>query len=537
MPTHTALPTLIRERRAKARQRFLALAGSQSLAFRLPEDILNLAVARLGMTSLILAVSVTLMLALTVAIGTPKDVPTSTAAIHIGAAGAVSLLSLGLFFCTRWLKSRPQFVCNLGLVYEVLTGLLISWSEYSVIGEPLISVRGVSAVCMWMTVFRVIVPTPHLKAMAVSLLVASTGPLALAGWVFWGATLPSPSVVAALVAPNFFTAVFASMASALIYQISSDVTEERDLGSYRLGELIGTGGMGEVRRAHHRMLARDAAIKLIRREALGSLTTSQSQLLLRRFEREAQSTAALQSPHSVELFDFGTTADGSFFYVMELLTGMDLETMVRRFGPMPSSRVNYLLRQVCDSLQDAHQRGLVHRDIKPANIFSSKKGKHVDYVKVLDFGLVKVIQKDAVDDPLKTAAHSLHGTPAYLSPEAIVGEAGVDARSDLYSLGCVGYFLLTGKTVFEVEGVMNVLVAQVTRTPEPPSQRLSNPIDSRLEALVLRCLEKDPAARPQTAAEFEELLLLCDAEPWTAAQANAWWQAHLPDAFGEKLGI
>ncbi len=521
--------SIIHEHIVKARQRVQATPGGIATALRLPDDILNLAVARLGMTSIIVVVSVVVMVALSLLVGASTQAMLPHATFKLGVIVGVLVASIALHLSTRVLRARPHLVCNLGLIYEVFAGLLISIGEYSRLTEPTLSVHGVSAVCLWMTAFRVVVPTPMLKAVASSLLVATTGPIALAGWVWFGAPLPPASAVLALVAPNYLAAWFACLASALVFRIGTNVDEERNLGSYRLGELIGRGGMGEVRRGHHRMLARDAAIKLVPRNSLGSLTAEQSQLLLQRFEREAQVTASLQSPHSIELFDFGTTADGTFFYVMELLNGMDLETMVRRFGPMPSRRVVYLLRQVCDSLDDAHQRGLVHRDIKPANIFSARKGKHVDYVKVLDFGLVKVTRTDAGDDQLKTAANAVHGTPAYTSPEAIIGMVGVDARSDLYSLGCVAYFLLTGTTVFEVDGVMNTLVAHVTRQPDPPSRRLSSSIEPQLESLVLRCLEKDPNARPESAAALDLLLRDCGVDAWTAAEASAWWEAHLPE--------
>ena len=197
--------------------------------------------------------------------------------------------------------------------------------------------------------------------------------------------------------------------------------------------------MGEVWRAEHRLLARDAAIKLVRPEVLGARNDQEVQLTLRRFEREAQATAALNSPHTIQVFDFGITQDGTFYYVMELLAGRDLESLVREFGPLPAARTIYLLRQVCHSLADAHARGLVHRDVKPANIYVCRMGLDYDFAKVLDFGLVKIRNRPSADS-LTTMDQSTTGTPAYMAPECILGDVDVDRRADVYALGCVAYF-------------------------------------------------------------------------------------------------
>src|SRR5262245_24008926 len=220
------------------------------------------------------------------------------------------------------------------------------------------------------------------------------------------------------------------------------------MGSYHLVELLGRGGMGEVWRGEHRLLKRPAAIKLVRPELLGANSDADSHDMLRRFEREAQATAALSSPHTIRLFDFGVTSDRTFYYVMELLAGRDLESLVREFGPVPADRALFLLRQACHSLADAHARGLVHRDVKPANIYTCRMGLEYDFVKVLDFGLVKFADRTAMQQTLMTAAHTTTGTPAYMAPELILGEADIDRRADVYALGCVAYYLLTGQLVF-----------------------------------------------------------------------------------------
>ncbi len=213
---------------------------------------------------------------------------------------------------------------------------------------------------------------------------------------------------------------------------------------------------------------------------------------MRRFEREAHATAALSSPHTIKVFDFGLTDDGAFYYVMELLAGRDLESLVREFGPVPADRAVFLLRQVCHSLADAHARGLVHRDIKPANIYVCRMGLEYDFVKVLDFGLVKVRHRSGDTQTLATIEHGTTGTPAYMAPEIILGENDVDRRADVYALGCVAYYLLTGQLVFEADTPMKMFMQHVQATPLPPSQRTELPIPPALDDLVMSCLEKDP---------------------------------------------
>jgi serine/threonine-protein kinase len=300
------------------------------------------------------------------------------------------------------------------------------------------------------------------------------------------------------------------------------------MGSYELLERIGKGGMGEVWRARHRMLTRVAAIKLIRPEALLLEGEENAQVLLHRFEREARFTAALRSPHTVALYDYGTTEEGSFYYVMELLDGLDLETLVQRFGPLPAGRVIYLLSQAASSLLEAHLNGLVHRDIKPRNIFACRMGTEHDFIKVLDFGLVKLSATERTQTYL-TREGVTTGTPAYMAPEIALCRRDIDGRADLYSLGCVGYWLLTGHLVFEADSAMAMAMAHVQKQPVPPSLRTGIEVPGSLERVILRCLEKDPARRPETARELLDLLAECnDIEPWTQRDAERWWAAHAP---------
>jgi len=302
----------------------------------------------------------------------------------------------------------------------------------------------------------------------------------------------------------------------------------RELGSYRLVERLSTGGMGEVWRAEHRLLGRTAAVKLIRPE-ICSRDDAQTGTLERRFEREARVTAALRSPHTVTVYDFGTAPDGSFYYAMELLDGFDLEKLVTRFGPQSPERVIHLLLQVCDSLAEAHAHGLIHRDIKPQNIFVSRLGMNYDFVKVLDFGLVKTPEPFGGSQIRLTLDGTATGTPAFMAPEMAMGNT-VDARSDIYSLGCVAYRLLTGESVFEGDSPVSVLLAHIQEPPIPPSQRTEMDIPQELERVILACLEKDPGKRPQSAQELAGVLSACPLpEPWNARRAENWWSVHMPD--------
>ena len=318
----------------------------------------------------------------------------------------------------------------------------------------------------------------------------------------------------------------ATIISRVTYGLRQQVAEANELGQYVLEERIGSGGMGEVWRARHRLLIRPAAIKLIRPQMSGD-----PELLLRRFEREARATAALKSPHTVQLYDFGATEDGRLYYVMELLDGLDLETLVRQYGPLPAERVVHILRQVCSSLQDAHVNGLVHRDIKPANVVVSRAGTTFDFAKVLDFGLVKLdTARNSEDDAVELSTEgSPGGTPAFMAPEVVLGVADTDHRVDLYALGCVGYWLLTGKLIFEGGSVVEVMFHHAHTPPPRPSTRSELPIPAPLEDLVVECLEKDPARRPTSAEAVSTRLDAVSLESaWTVERAERWWAMHRP---------
>jgi serine/threonine-protein kinase len=313
----------------------------------------------------------------------------------------------------------------------------------------------------------------------------------------------------------------------IVHRVNMRLNDAREIGSYELIERIGAGGMGEVWRAQHRLLARPAAIKLIRSDWLGDTLIGRD-TLVRRFEREARDTAALCSIHTIDVYDFGLTEQGDFYYVMELLDGFSIEQLVKMFGPVCPARAVYLLRQVCHSLGEAHARGLVHRDVKPANIFVCRLGPDEDFVKVLDFGLVKNNAEGATVTRLSMEGTTA-GTPGYMAPEVALGRPDIDGRADIYSLGCVAYYLLTGQPVFSKDTIVATAMAHVQDAPVPPSHRAELVIPAALEALILDCLEKNPAARPASAEVVSaRLASTVPADAWTPDAARAWWELHQP---------
>ncbi len=326
------------------------------------------------------------------------------------------------------------------------------------------------------------------------------------------------------------SAVVAIFAAFLTFSLFTFAFDQRKRSFYDLEELIGSGGMGEVWRARHRTLARPTAIKLIREDRVEGLDGDDARRVLLRFEREAKATAALRSPHTIDVYDFGVTEDGHFFYAMEYLEGFDLEELVDQFGPVPAERAVHFLLQACDSLSDAHGQGLTHRDIKPANLFLSRLGPGRDYIKLLDFGLVQH-EKPVEQSEKLTLEGTTTGTPAYMAPEMVVQRNGVDSRSDIYALGCVGYWLITGKQVFEADTGVALIVEHVKTEPTPPSARTELPIPPELEAIIMKCLAKDPADRFQSAREMAAALSEVALERrWDTKRAEEWWDEHVPEA-------
>lgn len=294
--------------------------------------------------------------------------------------------------------------------------------------------------------------------------------------------------------------------------------EAKQLGQYRLEQKLGAGAMGVVYKGSHAMLRRPTAIKLLDADKVSDEATA-------RFEREVQITSLLTHPNTVAIYDYGRTPEGVFYYAMEYLEGINLQALVERYGPLSPARTIHFLRQICGSLYEAHSMGLVHRDVKPANLMVTRRGGESDVVKVLDFGLVK-----ARDESRSGAAEeyeSMAGTPLYMSPEAIQTPGLVDGCSDIYAVGAVGYFLLTGRTVFEAANVVELCEKQVMESPVPPSVRSGREIPADLESALLACLEKSRAKRPQTARDLAQRLARCAAAgAWSIDDAETWWSRH-----------
>jgi len=339
-----------------------------------------------------------------------------------------------------------------------------------------------------------------------------------------GMTLWYPQVAAEMtpirIAQQALVLVIAAVASAvgtrLINTLRREVFEARQLGQYRLIKPLGAGGMGEVYLAEHCMLKRPCAIKLIHPDQAGDPR------VLARFEREVQLTARLSHWNTVEIFDYGRTDDGTFYYVMEYLPGLSLEDVLKRHGPLPAERVVHLLRQTCQALREAHGVGLIHRDIKPANVFVAHRGGLHDVVKLLDFGLVKLVNENP--SARLSREGGISGTPLFMSPEQARGQSDLDARSDIYSIGAVAYALLTGRPPFDGSNAMDVMIAHVRDEAVRPSQHHAE-VPADLERVVLRCLSKNPADRFQDVESLEQALAECAAaDRWTQWDAARWWQ-------------
>lgn len=483
------------------------------------------AVWRIGIVGLIYSgCFLSFYVAYHVVAGLPVVQADDKAAVALGAV----LLGGAMFVVSRWSHWPVCRILRLALIFEVLASFLIAYIETHWPYEPTDMVRGHSAVAIWIVYFALLVPTNWRQTVLASFASAAMLPLALALHIVLG-RVPSPTVgqwVLINLAPALMVAATAPIARYLAH-LGAQVTRAHEAGSYELIERLGAGGMGEVWRARHRMLAREAAVKLIRPQSFGLHDTPAVEAARRRFEREAKATALLQCPHTVTLYDYGVTDDGDLYYAMELVHGMDVEELVRRHGEQPAERVVYILVQVCASLAEAHARGLTHRDIKPRNILIGRLGLEFDFVKVVDFGLVKALRNP--DQTRLTQDGATTGTPAYMAPEVALGAPGVDERADIYALGCVGYWLLTGQQVFTGKTPMAMALEHVQRQPVPPSQRVETVIPADLEEVILACLAKKPEARPQSALELRErLLATVAAGRWDSQAAESWWRIHEP---------
>jgi serine/threonine protein kinase len=481
-----------------------------------------------------LGVNLTIGVVFGIPLGAMLSAPTTIA--HVAGYGLITAVWL---ICRRGHFSLDTLGA---LDATALIGSCTAWAFFLDPKLPPSVFGAVTSVIMTTLARAIIVPSKAMRTLKLSLL--AMAPVMILMWIWIGpfqgqnVTLFEAYVPWLTVANQTLLLLVvlatAMLTSRILYDLRRSVREANELGQYLLEERLGAGGMGEVWRARHRFLVRPAAIKLIR-PGLLELSNAGPDVLLRRFEREAMATAALRSPHTVQLYDFGQADDGTLFYVMELLLGIDLEKLVSRHGPLPPERVIHLLTQVCHSLEEAHQNGLTHRDIKPANIFVTGTGTELDFVKVLDFGLVRLRPARSSDQVRLTNEDTVGGTPAYAAPEIVLGDAGYDHRVDIYAVGCVGYWLLTGKLVFEAATSMAMLVDHA-RTPAPRlGTRTELTIPADLEQVIMDCLEKDPSRRPASAAQLAQLLSACSVqERWTPERAERWWRAHMPQPAQER---
>jgi eukaryotic-like serine/threonine-protein kinase len=466
---------------------------------------------------------------------------TAFLALELGAPSATSaerdidrrLDVLGLALCgaTGVIAALPRlgdrFVLGAALVSEVvLCGLIsthVPWAGFVRTGH----LPGITWVVPIVILMALLVPAGGRATLVTAALALATMPLGLAFLAATGRVTASPADLVISTATALVALAIAHVASSAIHRAARQAAAARRLGSYQLAERIGTGGMGEVWRARHALLARPAAVKLVRADRIAGAAAAREEAL-RRFTREAQVTASLRSPHTVELYDFGVAADGRLYYAMELLDGQNLEHFVYQYGPVEPRRAVHWLRQACHSLAEAHGRGLIHRDIKPANLFLCVRGLDHDVVKVLDFGLATFTRASESGADLTQSGARL-GSPGYMAPEQVFGESSTP-RTDLYALGGVAYWLLAGARPFEAEAPAELLRMQAHATPRALVER-GHGVPAALEAIVMACLAKDPDARPRDAEELDaRLAAAVPGEPWTEEYARAWWRAHAPAA-------
>jgi eukaryotic-like serine/threonine-protein kinase len=493
---------------------------------------------RLGLLSLILGCGAFLAVVLNVLFAELLGIETEAvmgerALCH----GLVLALSVAMFALTRS-RLEPGFVLRIGLVYEVLGAWGVTLPNLFDQGFLHDHVGRVTWLCIWITLFPLLLPTSTPKKVATALLSASAVPALML--IAWLSGTPTPSLRGTLssVLPPFICAGLALVTSHFVAQLEARLRlatlEVERLGSYRLVKLLARGGMGEVWRAEHALLARPAAVKLIRTDPQDSETHDR---VLARFKREAETLAALNSPHTVSLFDFGVTSAGRPYCVMELLDGIDCEVLVRRFGPLPPARVVHVLLQSCLSLAEAHASGLIHRDVKPANICVCRVGVEYDFVKLLDFGLVSRLREEQIDP--ETGEPQLAGTPLFMAPEVIRGQ-DPDPRSDIYALGCVAFWLLTGSYLFDEEEDPQEVMERHLDTLPPALSELGCELPELLEEVIQSCLEKRREDRPQSVEELAAALRSCLPElapEWTQADARAWWEVNLPPEAWVAAGL
>lgn len=477
-------------------------------------DVQAVAVHRLGVAALVFSALAAVALTARLVVPLVRKAAVPPPAWSYAPALLIGLLGVAIYYLTRKDENHAR-VLRLGAIYVVVLSALTAF-QYALPSWEGVTARGIPGAALCVLFLPMLVSTNPRQALIIAMLGATTVPLSLLAVHYLGPTAPPMRTFVIATSATYFSALLAWVGARLVHQLRVRVWEARQMGSYLLLEKLAQGGMGEVWRAKHALLARPAALKLIRTD-----NRPDAAELRERFEREAQATAELCSPHTVRLYDFGVSEEGTFFYAMELLDGADLFALVKRYGAMEPARVVHILQQACHSLGEAHERGLVHQDIKPENIFLARYGRDVDVVKVLDFGIVKTAH--CRDDEDENGA--VRGSPAYMAPERSLGQS--DARADIYSLGCVAFHLLTGRDVFIAANASQAVFAHAEIIPDPPSKHAPGPLPAGLDALILSCLQKDPAARPQSVDDIYKAVTALQIEPvWTQERAKQWWSEH-----------
>lgn len=453
-------------------------------------------------------------------------------AVHPEASIATCAALRGLGTVFLWLINRLIRRPNLGargvlalhLWGFIGTGVLLSLFAVQLGGLRSEHLHGLSVIFI---IQAAVVPVRWQLSLRTTVPVLLTYLVVQLGWAaYQGAPeLQDARVMASLTASFLFVSslgAIAAIASHAMWQARRQIYEARKLGRYRLAARIGQGGMNEIWLAWDETLRRDVALKILR-------GAEHDEAAIARFEREARAASRLRSPHTIQIYEFGASDDGIYYIAMEYLPGADLGMLVREHGPMPAARAVRFVRAACLSLAEAHEAGIVHRDIKPHNLFATSVGDDPDFLKLLDFGIARVVDTPA-EAATVTHAGVLRGTPAYMSPEVCKG-GNADARSDIYSLGATLYFLLAGAPPFDAASGGNLLLAHLTEEPLPPSVRRGSPLPPDLEAVVLRCLAKEPADRYASARElYEALGAAIGVETWTLEEARAFWTRHRPSS-------
>ncbi len=443
--------------------------------------------------------------------GYPEIEPEDEWIINWGAlAGVIALAVIWRLYLVRRTLTMEQ-LHRIDAIYAISTGLAFGLSAWFA-RELRPSAYGCLLYASFMVLLRaIVVPSTGTRTLVTGILtflpmtivaIAVSGHQELPAWAFVIADLVVSTIIITL----------ATIGSQITYGLRKQVSVAMQLGQYTLERKIGEGGMGEVYRAHHALLRRPTAIKLLIPSRIGGATVE-------RFEREVQHMSKLTHPNTVAVFDYGRNPEGIFYYAMEYLDGIDLERLVVEYGPQPVDRVIAILVQVCGALHEAHASGIVHRDIKPANIILCERGATPDVAKVVDFGLVKEISEDAGQ-----SSRLILGTPHYIAPEAVSDPETVGPPSDIYALGAVGYFLLSGKPLFEGASSVEICIAHVTETPVQLSDACKHPIPSLLESAIMQCLEKTPAKRPDARAFAARLRAIASSESWNETDAIDWWK-------------